>query len=245
MLDVLEFYTDHQKREYEEYGMLPNTSTTSAITTTPPPKEPVRFGAGTGLAGATDMRPAVGRQETAPGNLGAQSVQPLSASRHPQASRPAPRPPAPPPPQLQGTPGTSLPLKQAGGNGARGTVPVDREGPASVERQPARPQLPPSKTAPATLTPETDPVSGPAAAVVGPPPVKPLVEAPKATEPSAGVAAASAALEGRTKGPGPPPETERRISTLSEPQIMEKLRQVVSQEDPKAIYATIRKIGQG
>ncbi|KIO19008.1 hypothetical protein M407DRAFT_153029 [Tulasnella calospora MUT 4182] len=245
VLDVLEFYTDHQKREYEEYGMLPNASTTSATTTTPPPKEPVRFGAGTGLAGATDMRPAVGRQETAPGNLGTSPVQPPPGSRHPQASRPAPRPPAPPKSQVQGAPEAPLSSKKPVGNGVYGAVPVDREGLASVERQPARPQLPPSKTSPATMAPETAPVKGPAGAVVGPPPVKPLQEAPKTTEPSAGVAAASAALEGRTKGPGPPPETERRISTLSEPQIMEKLKQVVSQDDPKAIYATIRKIGQG
>ncbi|KAG8934301.1 Protein kinase [Tulasnella sp. 417] len=245
VLDVLEFYTDHQKREYEEYGMLPNASTPSATTTAPPPKEPVRFGAGTGLAGATDLRPTVARQETAPGSLGTPSVQPLSATRHPQAIRPAPRPPANPKPQVQGAPDPSLSYRKAGGNGVNDTVPVDREGLEPGERQPARPQVPPSKTAPATVAPETDPVNGPAGFLVGPPPVKPLQGAPKATEPSAGVAAASAALEGRTKGPGPPPETERRISTLSEPQIMEKLKQVVSQDDPKAIYATIRKIGQG
>ncbi|KAG8933691.1 Protein kinase [Tulasnella sp. 417] len=220
VLDVLEFYTDHQKREYEEYGMLPNASTASAINAPPPPKEPARFGAGTGLAGATDMRPAAPRQDTAPGSLGA-------------------RPPAP---QVSDP---ALPPRKSGGNGARAAVPANQESraPNTEEQLPSRPQLPPSKTAPATLAPESEPVNGPAAAVVGPPPVKPLQDSGKAIEPPAGVAAASAALEGKTKGP--PPETERRISTLSEPQIMEKLKQVVSQDDPKAIYATIRKIGQG
>ncbi|KIO17714.1 hypothetical protein M407DRAFT_227525 [Tulasnella calospora MUT 4182] len=241
VLDVLEFYTDHQKREYEEYGMLPNASAASASTAAPPPKEPARFGAGTGLAGATDMRPTVSRQETAPGSLGTPPVQPFPASRHPQASRPAPRPPRP---QLQDA-SDPLQFKKADGNAARAAVPVEQEGraPKAEEQLSSRPQLPPSKTAPATLAPESDPINGPAGTVVGPPPVKPLQGTTKATESPAGVAAASAALEGKTKGP--PPETERRISTLSEPQIMEKLKQVVSQDDPKAIYATIRKIGQG
>ncbi|KAG8951004.1 Protein kinase [Tulasnella sp. 424] len=226
VLDVLEFYTDHQKREYEEYGIIPNASTTNTISAAPAPKEPVRFGAGTGLAGATDKRPTITRQETAPGSLGAPGTQPLPAIRHlPQANRPAP----------------PAPIQKPGENGARRGVQTDREGLTTQERQPPRPQLPPSKTAPATSAPETDPPNGPAGAVVGPPPVKPLQ--PKTPEPSPAVAAASAALEGKTKGP--PPETERRISTLSEPQIMEKLKQVVSQDDPKAIYATIRKIGQG
>lgn len=231
MLDVLEFYTDHQKREYEEYGVLPNASATSTVSAAPSSKEPVRFGAGTGLAGATDKRPTITRQETAPGSLGAPGTQPLPAIRHPQAIRPAPKPPAP----------TKTLIPNAGENGARNGVQTDREGLTTQERQPPRPQLPPSKTAPATSATETDPANGPAGAVVGPPPVKPLQ--PKTPEPSPAVAAASAALEGKTKGP--PPETERRISTLSEPQIMEKLKQVVSQDDPKAIYATIRKIGQG
>ena len=38
---------------------------------------------------------------------------------------------------------------------------------------------------------------------------------------------------------------EKRISTMTEVQIMEKLRQVVSDDDPKTIYSKIKKIGQG
>jgi len=56
----------------------------------------------------------------------------------------------------------------------------------------------------------------------------------------AGVKEAAVALEKPL-----PKATERRISTLTEAQIMEKLRQVVSQDDPKALYSTIKKIGQG
>lgn len=39
--------------------------------------------------------------------------------------------------------------------------------------------------------------------------------------------------------------TERRISTLSEAQIMDRLRMVVSKEDPNTLYAKIKKVGQG
>ncbi|KAJ7233314.1 kinase-like domain-containing protein [Mycena rebaudengoi] len=38
---------------------------------------------------------------------------------------------------------------------------------------------------------------------------------------------------------------EKRISTMTEVQIMEKLRQVVSDDDPKALYSKIKKVGQG
>jgi protein-serine/threonine kinase len=40
-------------------------------------------------------------------------------------------------------------------------------------------------------------------------------------------------------------ENERRISTMSEAQIMEKLRQVVNPDDPNALYSKIKKVGQG
>ncbi|WWD22031.1 hypothetical protein CI109_106519 [Kwoniella shandongensis] len=41
------------------------------------------------------------------------------------------------------------------------------------------------------------------------------------------------------------PRTERRISTMNEAQIMEKLRSVVSPEDPAQLYSKIKKVGQG
>ncbi len=97
VLEVLEFYTDHQKREYEDFGTIPvprapgasipPTSTDGTLPTAIPPA--ARFGAGTGLAGATargeittaksnttpvirpavsrePSRPAIARQESAP-----------------------------------------------------------------------------------------------------------------------------------------------------------------------------------
>ncbi|KAH8114861.1 Pkinase-domain-containing protein [Phellopilus nigrolimitatus] len=122
------------------------------------------------------------------------------------------------------------------------------------ERQ--RPQMGPSKSSPATSAPMTQPAPGPAGAITGPPPVKPLqttkklpkdhaqqpaavtVTAPTDEPPTGSIAAAAAALE-------KPKEKERRISTMSEGQIMEKLRSVVNPDDPKLLYSKIKKIGQG
>jgi len=42
-----------------------------------------------------------------------------------------------------------------------------------------------------------------------------------------------------------PKEKEKRISTMTEVQIMEKLRNVVCDEDPKLLYSKIKKVGQG
>lgn len=115
--------------------------------------------------------------------------------------------------------------------------------------EPPRPQLAPSKSSPANSFPVTHPAAGPAGATTGPPPVLPLQPAkkvqilqqdkpPKPSPPAGGVAAAAAALE-------KPKEKEKRISTMTEVQIMEKLRQVVSEDDPKLLYSKIKKVGQG
>nr|QPG55753.1 pheromone receptor [Auricularia cornea] len=138
----------------------------------------------------------------------------------------------------------------------------------SFDRQeqpaPSRPVLPPSKSAPAPAQPATQPASGPAGSLVGPKPVKPLQTGKKLPGPSEGASsapppsqdniarektpvpieegsrdAAAAALE------KPTPKVEKRISTLTEAQIMDKLRSVVSSDDPKTMYSTIKKVGQG
>ncbi|KAF7326916.1 Non-specific serine/threonine protein kinase [Mycena venus] len=113
--------------------------------------------------------------------------------------------------------------------------------------QDQRPPLgPPSKTAPVANAPSTTA----AGATAGPPPVKPLQPAKKPTiqfdekagekQGTQGVAAAAAALEKKGEG-----MKEKRISTMTEVQIMEKLRQVVSDDDPKTLYSKIKKVGQG
>ncbi|KAH9476621.1 Serine/threonine-protein kinase CLA4 [Psilocybe cubensis] len=111
-----------------------------------------------------------------------------------------------------------------------------------------RPQIAPSKSSPATTSPASQPAPGPAGSTTGPPPVLPLQpskkiqiqaqEKPAKLAANGGVAAAAAALE-------KPKEKEKRISTMTEVQIMEKLRQVVSDDDPKLLYSKIKKVGQG
>jgi len=111
-----------------------------------------------------------------------------------------------------------------------------------------------AKSAPANAVPATQQVTPNAAN--GPQPVKPLQTAKKPTQPSGitavvegddskalgsgSVAAAAAALE-KPK----PKEVEKRISTMNEAQIMEKMRSVVDSGDPKLLYSKIKKIGQG
>lgn len=56
-----------------------------------------------------------------------------------------------------------------------------------------------------------------------------------------GRAAAAAALE----KPLPKAQADRRFSNMTEAQIMDKLRSIVNPEDPKSLYITIKKIGQG
>src|ERR1700692_3159599 len=86
VLEVLEFYTDHQKRQLEQTDMASvtrslSTGTTSSATGTlssyspDSTGPPARFNAGTGLAGASlskissplsDRRPPMMRQDTGP-----------------------------------------------------------------------------------------------------------------------------------------------------------------------------------
>ncbi|THH33274.1 hypothetical protein EUX98_g927 [Antrodiella citrinella] len=114
-----------------------------------------------------------------------------------------------------------------------------------------RPNMAPAKSSPANTFPATQPAPGAAGSTVGPPPIKPL-QPKKPSQPAvtvtpahdedkdSGVAAAAAALEKPS-----PKEKEKRISTMNEAQIMEKLRSVVSKDDPKQLYSKIRKVGQG
>ncbi|KAJ7456299.1 Pkinase-domain-containing protein [Mycena galericulata] len=114
------------------------------------------------------------------------------------------------------------------------------------EHQRRPPLGPPSKTAPVANA----PVSTAAGATAGPPPVRPLQPGKKPTiqfderaeQGTQGVAAAAAALE---KKKGDDGLKDKRLSTMTEVQIMKKLRQVVSDDDPKTLYSKIKKVGQG
>jgi serine/threonine-protein kinase CLA4 len=150
--------------------------------------------------------------------------------------------------KAQGPP-TETQTAKPPGLAADGT-PVRKE---SLGDKSTRPNIAPAKSSPANTLPASQPASGAAGSTVGPPPVKPLQPkkpTPQAAPPAApdvtvtgaekdgGIAAAAAALE-------KPKVQEKRISTMNEAQIMEKLRSVVSDEDPKQLYSKIRKVGQG
>ena len=178
------------------------------------------------------------------------------------ANRPAPPTPKPPLPdhtptsadlraraKAQGPPTETQTAKPPG---LAGEAPPARKDSLSTDKV-QRPNLVPAKSSPANTLPATHPAAGAAGATVGPPPIKPLQPkkpipatapppAPSVTvtdeEKSSGVAAAAAALE-------KPKVVEKRISTMNEVQIMEKLRSVVSNDDPKQLYSKIRKVGQG
>ena len=136
----------------------------------------------------------------------------------------------------------------------------EKEHPAvEREQQPEKDQqsvLATVKSAPASTSNVTQSAVGAASAPVNPPPVKPLQTTKKLPQPGGitavveaddskaagggGVAAAAAALE-KPK----PKEIEKRISTMTESQVMDKMRSVVDSADPKLLYSKIKKIGQG
>ncbi|KAI9509925.1 Pkinase-domain-containing protein [Russula earlei] len=119
-----------------------------------------------------------------------------------------------------------------------------------------RPVLPTAKSAPTTAISAAKSITPDAASLgTNTPAVKPLQTAKKLAQiggitsvadddskavGSGGVAAAAAALE-KPKAK----EVEKRISTMTEAQIMEKMRSVVDLGDPKQLYSKIKKIGQG
>lgn len=80
-----------------------------------------------------------------------------------------------------------------------------------------------------------------------PAPVKPLNVAPKPSQQpqpqSDSVKAAAAALN--KPAPAPEKKQDARMSTMSESEVMAKLKEAVSKDDPNASYSKQKKIGQG
>lgn len=94
-----------------------------------------------------------------------------------------------------------------------------------------------------------------------PAPVAPNANPPPSAANNAQPLASTRPLQPQKKPQGPPPApsagaatsndlkiakpAEKRISAMSEPQILDKLRSVVSNADPSTLYAKIKKVGQG
>lgn len=288
---MLEFYTDIQKQQLDDFGVpvLSNTPsrTGSPAQTARAPQAPVqtaRFNAGLGLAGqhsgGQDKPQAVQRSDSAPPGPG------LGASRQPsygqqqhqqsqiphpyaqQESRPSPsrqmsstahhmregsdQRAAPSPPAAQ------RPLQ------AERRAPAPPKAPQQQDQTPTRARQPTAESTryqqqssesprPAMQTVRSAP-SVPEAGQVGQGQsdpnqnsqvnaVRPLQPAKKLQQGPPPAPSSGAATRGDEKPVAKP--SEKRISTMSEPQIMEKLRSVVSPKDPSTIYAKIKKVGQG
>lgn len=146
-----------------------------------------------------------------------------------RAQRPAPPPPssnAPQRPPPGGQPGPRDPSSQSS------RIPRNDGSPASRNQNGAQPSQPR----------QPQPAQG---ASRLPAPVKPLNVAPKPSQghPADGVKAAEAALSAK------PAPSERkqdiRMSTMSENEVMAKLKEAVSKDDPNMSYSKQKKIGQG
>ncbi|CAK7275348.1 Protein kinase [Sporothrix epigloea] len=75
-----------------------------------------------------------------------------------------------------------------------------------------------------------------------PAPIKPLNVGPKVAQPNDSVKAAEAAL---TAKPSPERKQDVRLSTMSENEVMIRLKEAVSKDDPNLSYSKQKKIGQG
>lgn len=239
VLDVLEFYTDIQKRGGEAYDDAPTKLTASGAAVVPSKPKPyvvdsmggggsptppaARFG-GTGFAGSQS-----------PGGMSSPTTAPLQFQSN------GPPRPAPPPPSKEGSSGSSSSYNMRSvkdslasnvDSGAASFVTARSETPTPrrMSPKPSQQAYAPSKLQTEGGNFDLKASLGSTAASSSPTLVAAPASAP--VKPAAAVAEKAAV-------------PERRISTLNEHQIMERLRQVVSKEEPNASYAKIKKIGQG
>lgn len=247
VLDVLEFYTDIQKRggELDDYRRGPAAPPAQPA----PPRQyapnngptppAARFG-GTGLAGSQQQSSSSSsldqqrsqHQQQQNGSSSGYGQQSSSSSQQQQQRQdntyqPAPKPlqvsrPAPPPPSQQQQQQNVSPLVL---RPILSWLELTSPSPPSDAciRQGAPKPAPPQQynNTPTPAPPPPAPAQQSA--------IKPLQTGKKlpSTE------------EASTK------VAERRISTMNETEIMSRLRAVVSQDDPATLYAKIKKVGQG
>ncbi|KAB5593759.1 P21 activated kinase [Ceratobasidium theobromae] len=252
VLEVLEFYTDHQKRENEEMSgipasrMAPNMGSGDGHSVVPP-----RFQAGTGLAGA--VAPSAGPSQVRNPPSGTPSIPHRPSQSNTRPPNEVRRPPVKPsvasiqqldqqPIAPSNAPSAATFASQERYQAQRANDQADQSRlnaavrDLSLDEQPEAPAPPRVKQEPPKVLKAERPPPPPPSA-----PAAEKEEAPALT----GTAAAAAALEGTNKPKATAAAAERRISTMTEAQIMDKLRSVVSKDDPKTLYSTIRKVGQG
>ncbi|KAJ1031225.1 hypothetical protein NDA18_002443 [Ustilago nuda] len=313
VLDVLEFYTDIQKRERDDFGLgtpTMNLQSGRKPNEIPSASSAPRFKAGTGFAGSAGADSGSNLSKEAPqypnaakppsdafrSSPSAAASSQSSSTLRPTQSSTMTRRPSDDGRQDASNPASSQASPSRFGGSASNDSKYGRSTPggSSTSASTARPDLVPSRKAPAAPgAPKTStPASSLASTRPAPPP--PNSSAPsrvandggvqglnvKAKElklgndsagvsPSSSSAAAAAAKQPSAAAPSSSSaaaaqvkplqmakketgaktaqqkEAERRISTMSEAQIMEKLRSVVSPDDPNMLYSKIKKVGQG
>lgn len=282
VLDVLEFYTDIQKRDKDDFGLGNATMNMQAGKPTP------RFNAGTGLAGQQQQQQqqqgghsVSASQSSSNGDMRGPSAingRPFQPELQPRSgsSSPATRPvnpatkPTPPPPASAGAANDMVATRKAPAAPRQAPQP-----PSSVDSAQQQPQRP--KPAPSSSSDSVPGTSSVAALNVKTKDLKlgssassQQQQSPSSAGGSSQTTSTSASKQPVKQAPAPPTgttstsgtkplqpkkapdgtslakkEQERRISTMSEAQIMDKLRSVVSPDDPNQLYSRIKKVGQG
>ena len=183
------------------------------------------------LRGPTAQRPAPQAPNNVNGNIQTAPRAPFaqkSSSSHPPSppnEHPSLRPPGKPEPQRHPSPSTRPPM-----NGNDRNQPPTNHARTNGTQPNGTPRAQPPTRLPGAVQP------------VAPLNVKQPVRAP-ATDASESHKQAEMALTG--KPPAATHKKEVRMSSMTENQVMEKLKQVVSKDDPQLSYSKQKKIGQG
>jgi hypothetical protein len=252
VLDVLEFYTESQRRERDAFEGRDQAAYIQVV----PQSEPTavapssRFAAGTGFAGQSLSSNTAGKDVTrSPRTDGGAPSESISSSLRSQKDAAVSSPY-----RTQASAATANTLS------ARPDLVPQRRAPAaptagSVKAQTdyTPPDLKPlvlSATAPQVRGKGLDSTAGTSKPSKGPA----LAVSAHPVEVRSGGTTTDARAEQKPPAPKPAPATlkptaaqgtERRISKLTDREIQEKLRQVTSPEDPTRIYTKLKKVGQG
>ncbi len=193
---------------------------------------------------AGETRPSQGQSRTAGPSSSSSSSRPLVAERK------APAPPRQPKRSEDGI----APSRSANSRPDQSTQrnPSEDDTRHAVKASGSAPAMAPSASTSTRQqqqqqqqTIEAGPISTSTATVK---PLQPLQPTKKSNQGPPPAASSGAAIRDVNAIPAAAPlktPVERRMSTMSEPQIMDKLRSVVSKEDPATLYQKIKKVGQG
>ncbi|WFD34600.1 non-specific serine/threonine protein kinase [Malassezia cuniculi] len=172
---------------------------------------------------------------------------PASTNFSPQvmspATAPIPRPQGPTPERVMRTPSSKhVPSPIVPSSPVVPSMPLT----PTVPSAPSVPSVPSFSSIPSPAPATQSAPSAPSAPAVPAP--APAIHTPVATPAPARVPSVKAPPAKPVAGPPatrPPRSAERRVSAMTDAQIMERLRSVVSHEDPNVLYAKVKKIGQG